>query len=110
VELIGQLRPLIGEGPPVCKLWAKHLDVAEQKQHLASYYVGVAVGTPNRVRKLVQDESITLSNTDLIVIDCEANVKRQTIFTLPETALDLFAFLAVCLKRLGKGKLRIAFC
>ncbi len=111
VELIQQLRPPLGpEAAPVCKLWSKHMDIEEQKRYLATHFVGVAVGTPNRICKLIQDESLTLSNTALIVIDCQPNAKMQTIFTLPETAVDLYAFLAVCLKRLAKGKLKIAFC
>jgi hypothetical protein len=62
------------------------------------------------VAKLFEDESLTLGHTGLLVIDCQANAKQQTVFTLPETAADLYALLALCLKRLAKGKLKIAFC
>jgi hypothetical protein len=41
VEIIASLRPLLPEGAPgVAKLWAKHMDVAEQKTHLATHYCG----------------------------------------------------------------------
>ncbi len=131
VDVINQIRPLLGpEAPGVAKLWAKHMDVEEQKTHLATHYCGkeereakekcclltffflpgIGVGTPNRIAKLFEDESLTLSHTALVVVDCEPNAKQQTIFTLPETAADLFGFLALCLKRLNKGKLKIAFC
>ncbi len=68
------------------------------------------MGTPNRIAKLFEDESLTLGHTGLLVVDCQANPKQQTVFTLPETAADLYALLALCLKRLGKGTLKIAFC
>ena len=68
------------------------------------------MGTPNRVGKLFADESLTLSHTALLVVDCQANAKQQTVFSLPETAADLCALLALCLKRLAKGSLKIAFC
>ena len=112
VDVVNEVRGVAGAGAPsVAKLWAKHMEVEEQKRHLATHYVGVGCGTPNRVAKLFEDESLTLHNTALLVVDCHANAKQQTVFTLPETAADLLAFLtAATLKRLCKGKLKIAFC
>ncbi len=41
VEIIGALRPLLPDGAPsLAKLWAKHMDVQEQKTHLATHYCG----------------------------------------------------------------------
>lgn len=110
VELLGQLRALLGPAAATAKLWARHMDADEQRKHLASHYAGLAVGTPNRVRTLMQDESFTLSNTAMIVFDCQADQKGQTLFSLPDTAPDMWALLAVCVKRMCKGKLRVCFC
>jgi hypothetical protein len=41
VEIIASLRVLLPEGAPgVAKLWAKHMEVEEQKTHLATHYCG----------------------------------------------------------------------
>ena len=84
--------------------------VEDQKAYLDSHYVGIGCGTPNRVAKLVENDALKLSSTALLVIDCQPNVKQQTIFDLPETKADLIAFIAAhCGERLASGEMKLAF-
>lgn len=80
------------------------MKLEEQTSYLASHYVGAAVGTPNRVFKLVEENALSLKHTTLLVIDSSPNVKGQTIFNLPETKTDLVGLLATsCAKAMKKG-------
>jgi hypothetical protein len=69
----------------------------------------VGCGTPNRLLKLVENDSLLLENTDLVVIDCEQNVKSQTIFSMPETRSDVAQLMALFLDQFNTGKTKICF-
>mmetsp|Transcript_7229 Transcript_7229/g.10581 ORF Transcript_7229/g.10581 Transcript_7229/m.10581 type:complete len:263 (+) Transcript_7229:106-894(+) len=80
------------------KLFAKHMSVDQQKDMLKDQSFGMAVGTPNRVRVLCNDEGrgkapLYLGKTTHIIIDCHVNQKGYTVCTLPDTAPDTMDFL-----------------
>ena len=92
------------------KLWARHLRAEEQRAALAQRFVGVAAGTPGRVRQLWEEESFAPSHTQLLVLDCRPDANGHTLFSAPDSAAELLPLLLLCLKRLHKGKLKIACC
>lgn len=109
VQLINEIRGQINDdaAPTVAKLWSKHLKIEEQKTYLNTHYAGVGCGTPSRIAKLCED-GLDLDRTRLVVIDCQANVKDQTIFTLPETKADVISWIAAeCFPRMMAGKMRL---
>lgn len=112
VDLIADLRKQLPQGetvPTVAKLFAKHLKMDQQIDHLNTHYVGIGCGTPNRITKLVEEKALKIDSTVLLVIDCAINVKNQSIFSMPETRGEVLAFLAtMCSERLANGKMKIA--
>lgn len=81
------------------KLFAKHMDVDEQRTMLDSQSFGIAVGTPNRLQTLCTAQeghtkaSMYLGKTQLVLLDSHANPKGFTVCTLPDTATDCMDFL-----------------
>ena len=137
VELMKQLSSEIKL--PICKLFAKHMKVEEQAELLchgvggnknnnsqssgggnnkkkAKYY-SLAVGTPNRLLKLLQHTegegggpALRLNHTELIIIDCHTDSKGWNVCTLKDTSSDLMEVLRMSVipqleKRTGKVKI-----
>ncbi|KAI8376043.1 U3-containing 90S pre-ribosomal complex subunit-domain containing protein [Radiomyces spectabilis] len=77
----------------IAKLFAKHLKVEEQIQFLDKQAVHLGVGTPNRIKALVESGHLKLDQLELVVIDTERNAKRFNIFDNDSVRKDLFSFL-----------------
>jgi protein CMS1 len=77
----------------IAKLFARHIKTDEQLQLLRSSEVRIAVGTPNRLLRLLEQNGLDLTDCRLIVIDSIRNVKKKTIFTERESREDLFLLL-----------------
>jgi protein CMS1 len=86
----------------VAKLFAKHMHVEDQVNMLKNNSYGIAVGTPNRLLKLLQipsddkddDEgALSLDFTELILIDCHEDKKKFTVCTMNDTAPDMMNFI-----------------
>ena len=112
VQILKQLSPL---NVRAAKLFAKHMDLDEQKTMLRTNSFGIAVGTPNRLLKLIEsgdttdggsgsdsDDSdgptaasgaLSLEATELLVIDNHEDSKAFTVCTMNDTAPDLMQFL-----------------
>jgi len=60
---------------------------------LKSYYP-IAIGTPNRLHKLVEVNALSLERTQLILVDMKQNEKNFNIITLPDTKADFYTFLS----------------
>lgn len=108
------------------KLFAKHMSIADQKAMLENNKYSIAVGTPNRLLKLVQangsddddDESedgdgeaaLSLDETELVIIDCHEDKKCYTVCTMNDTAPDLMMFIKdAVLPQLESKNLKLAF-
>jgi len=77
------------------KLFAKHLNVDEQLHLLRTQACGIAVGTPNRILKLCEEEDgLCLDSTQAVVLDGHENDKGFTVCTLPDTIPDLANFIS----------------
>jgi protein CMS1 len=83
------------------KLFAKHLNVEDQRKMMAENTYGIAVGTPNRLEKLVQEGALSLAATEFIIIDMLEDSKGFSVCTLKDTQTDLCKFLTLAKDRLN---------
>ena len=77
----------------IAKLFAKHFKVEEQMEMLAKDYYPIALGTPNRVKKLIELGSLSLRRTALVLVDVTPDSKQFNILTLNEVGTDLYRLL-----------------
>ncbi|KAI5080901.1 hypothetical protein GOP47_0004084 [Adiantum capillus-veneris] len=107
VDLLKGLRSLTKACKPA-KLFAKHIKVEEQVKALQDY-VNIAVGTPNRVKKLIDIGALGLGSLEVVLLDMHEDAKGFTIFTVPQVKNDL---LELCKSHLHQHALagRIKFC
>lgn len=61
----------------MAKLFAKHFKVEEQQKLLDSTVVGIASGTPNRLNKLANLDSLKLDRLRLLVLDVHIDAKQR---------------------------------
>jgi len=70
----------------VAKLFPKGGTIDEQARQLESTVCGIAVGTPHRIKELIDRGSLSLKNTQLFGLDTFENPKSFSVYTLPDTA------------------------
>lgn len=94
----------------VGKLFSKHMKVKEQVEYLQKSVVKIAVGTPNRLIKLAENESLDMNKLDLLVIDYTfKDSKNRNIFEIPEIRKDLLTFIKQhCINRIKEQTQKIA--
>ena len=95
------------------KLFAKHMQVAQQEQWLRETPFPIAVGTPHRLQVLCEKGALRLNHTKLIVLDAHKDSKNFTVCTLPDTAPHCSEFLREqVLPALNERpkELKLAFC
>lgn len=73
----------------VAKLFGKHIKLSEQTEQLAKNYCPIAVGTPGRVKKLLEAQALSLKHTTHVIFDMEKNKKDMTILEFKETADEM---------------------
>ncbi|KNC83663.1 hypothetical protein SARC_04096 [Sphaeroforma arctica JP610] len=72
----------------VAKLFAKHIKVEEQIKYLQEHAVRIAVGTPNRISKLIEEGVLNLSNLTYVIVDSRKDIKNQNIFNVKQIKSD----------------------
>jgi superfamily II DNA/RNA helicase len=77
----------------IAKLFAKHIKIAEQIEMLAAETYPIAIGTPNRLTKLLGLGALHLQNTRLLIVDVTADVKNMTILNMNGVRDDLTSLL-----------------
>ena len=93
------------------KLFSKHISIEEHQslldQSRRGKYINIFIGTPNRVKKLAELNSIKLNdkNFRMLIVDSKLNTKNFSIFDVNETRDDIFDILVLAYKRLTKRKL-----
>ncbi|ORX59228.1 hypothetical protein BCR36DRAFT_343073 [Piromyces finnis] len=94
----------------VGKLFSKHMKVKEQVEFLSKSVVKIAVGTPNRLIKLAENDSLNMNKLDLLVIDYNyKDSKNRNIFEIPEIRKDLLIFIKqYCIDRIKDQSQKIA--
>lgn len=92
---VAVLKDLASLNTRAAKLFAKHMNVTQQRELLEQHTYGLAVGTPHRLLELCNgnNAALNLKQTKLFVLDTETNPKGFTVCTLPDTAGDCIELL-----------------
>nr|CCA17667.1 ubiquitinspecific protease putative [Albugo laibachii Nc14] len=77
----------------IAKLFSRHTKIEQQEWQLKKFYSPIAIGTPARVKKLLESGALSLQNTAFVVIDMHLNQKICSILDVKETSLDLMELL-----------------
>lgn len=77
----------------IAKLFAKHFKVEEQMEMLSKEYYPIALGTPNRISKLIEVGALSLRRTTIVLVDLTPDSKQYNILTLNEVRNDLYKLL-----------------
>jgi hypothetical protein len=106
------LRALSPFGARVSKLFAKHFSVAEAAAALRvdSPPAPFAVGTPHRVRALLDDGALSVDALALVVLDNEEDAKTMHVLTEKTASEELWSLYSAHLHasvRQGKTKLAL---
>ncbi|KAJ2851547.1 hypothetical protein IWW36_001031 [Coemansia brasiliensis] len=88
LELVKMFRPLCKRN--VMKLFSRHIKISQQQEMLKQTAVDIAVGTPNRVRKLLEEQSLKVNRLRLVVVDCWQDDKMRVVVDMDDTRDDLF--------------------
>ncbi|GAA5877531.1 hypothetical protein JCM16303_003366 [Sporobolomyces ruberrimus] len=95
----------------VGKLFAKHFKLNEHAEYLEKTYVGIAVGTPNRIEKLLNEtDSLKLTHLSHLILDTtHLDAKKRSLTDLPDARGDLFKLLGSkkVMERLREGKMKV---
>ncbi|KAI8816673.1 U3-containing 90S pre-ribosomal complex subunit-domain containing protein [Fimicolochytrium jonesii] len=90
---VARLMRKVGECK-VAKLFAKHLKLKDQVDALSKDRFPIAVGTPNRVLKLIEDGALKLDDLKYVIADSTfKDQKQRGIFDVPELKMDNFTLL-----------------
>ncbi|KAK4461383.1 U3-containing 90S pre-ribosomal complex subunit-domain containing protein [Cladorrhinum samala] len=94
-DAVRSLRKFQTKKNTVAKLFAKHFKVEEQVAFLKKTRSGLAVGTPQRLIDLIENESLSLDHLRRIVIDAShIDQKKRGIVDMKETLMPLVKLLA----------------
>jgi superfamily II DNA/RNA helicase len=77
----------------IAKLFAKHFKLQEQVEFLNTQTSYIAVGTPNRIAKLIEYGALQLSHTQVVLLDTWADSKAFNLLTLPDIRKDVIDLL-----------------
>ncbi|KAJ2509343.1 hypothetical protein IWW47_000041 [Coemansia sp. RSA 2052] len=89
IDLVKRLRPVSKRG--VLKLFSRHIKISDQQKTLKTTAVDIAVGTPNRILKLLTEDALKVNRLRLVVIDCWQDDKMRVVIDMDDTKKDLFA-------------------
>eukprot|EP01098_Paradermamoeba_levis_P002067 TRINITY_DN1241_c0_g1_i5.p1 TRINITY_DN1241_c0_g1~~TRINITY_DN1241_c0_g1_i5.p1 ORF type:complete len:344 (-),score=123.94 TRINITY_DN1241_c0_g1_i5:111-1016(-) len=92
------------------KLFARHLKMEDQILELQGAQTNIAIGTPNRLKKLCENGALKIQEgrTKFLFIDAAKDKKNLTIFDVKDTFNDMFGlYKDFCLDLVKKGKLKI---
>ncbi|TRZ01463.1 hypothetical protein DNTS_013968 [Danionella cerebrum] len=88
IDLIKQLVVFKGQAK-VLKLFAKHIKVEEQIKSLSKGVTHIAVGTPARIRTLLEKEGLTVQGLRYLVLDWNhRDQKHRRMVDIPEVKDD----------------------
>lgn len=78
----------------VAKLFAKHMKLADQIKFLKSQRTGIAVGTPARLKELMDDGALEIDRLERIVMDAShIDVKKRGILEMKDVQVPLILWL-----------------
>ncbi|KAK3906601.1 U3-containing 90S pre-ribosomal complex subunit-domain containing protein [Staphylotrichum tortipilum] len=89
-DLVRSVRKFQKKGCSVAKLFAKHFKVEEQVSFLQKTRTGIAVGTPQRLIDLIENDALCLESLKRIVVDAShIDQKKRGIADMRETMMPL---------------------
>ncbi|KPV75847.1 uncharacterized protein RHOBADRAFT_52866 [Rhodotorula graminis WP1] len=95
----------------VAKLFAKHFKLSEHVEYMQKTHVGLAVGTPNRIEKLLNEsDALHLTHLSHLILDVShLDSKKRSLVDLPEARADLFKLVGTkaVMDRLREGKMKL---
>lgn len=91
----------------IAKLFAKHFKVQEQVECLNKQHYPIAVGTPNRLNKLIELGALSLKRTQIVLVDMALDVKESSILSMSGVSEDFYSLLIKSIQP-EKDHLRIA--
>ena len=77
----------------IAKLFAKHIKVQEHIELLGQQDYPIAIGTPNRLNKLLELGALSLSKCRLVLVDAHKNQKQFSVMTEPDISKDFQQFI-----------------
>ena len=77
----------------IAKLFAKHFKMEEQIDLLTKNYYPIAIGTPNRMFKLLEYGALKFSKATIVLVDLAPDAKQFSLLTLPGVKDDLYKLL-----------------
>ncbi|KAL2269538.1 hypothetical protein VTJ83DRAFT_1722 [Remersonia thermophila] len=100
-DLVRAVRKFQKKGSPVAKLFAKHFKLEEQVSFLQKTRTGIAVGTPQRLIDLIENDALSLENLKRVVVDAShIDQKKRGIADMRETMMPLAKLL--CMRDLNE--------
>ncbi|KAK3310746.1 U3-containing 90S pre-ribosomal complex subunit-domain containing protein [Chaetomium strumarium] len=89
-DLVRAVRKFQKKGSPVAKLFAKHFKLEEQVAFLQKTRTGIAVGTPQRLIDLIENDALCLENLRRVIVDAShIDQKKRGIADMRETMMPL---------------------
>ncbi|XP_060090580.1 protein CMSS1 isoform X2 [Heteronotia binoei] len=108
LELIKSITAFKGDGK-VIKLFAKHIKIQEQVKMLEKGLIHVGIGTPGRIKALIEQDSLSLTGLKYVILDWNwRDQKLRRLVDIPEVrkeAIDLLEMGLIKLFREGSVKL-----
>lgn len=93
-DLTRELRVFNTEQSKVAKLIAKHMKLKDNVEYMKNTKVGIAVGTPMRVKDLIDADALKTDRIQAIVVDGSyRDEKKRTIFEMDELFRPLMLLL-----------------
>jgi len=91
------------------KLWASKIKIKEQIQTLKTIQPNLAIGTPNRVEKLISEGALNTSRIKYLIIDASFRLKEKNLSVIDQfdTQLDLFKIIKHFHSSILEGKVKL---
>lgn len=95
-DLTRELRVFNSENAKVAKLIAKHMKLKDNVDFIQKTKVGIAIGTPGRLKDLIDAGAIKTKSIRRIIVDGSyRDQKKRTVFEMDELFRPLLALLNV---------------
>ncbi|XP_053562031.1 protein CMSS1 [Bombina bombina] len=93
LELIKLIKAFKGD-TKIMKMFAKHIKVAEQIKFLEKNVIHLGVGTPARIKALIEKDGLTLESLKYVVFDWNwRDQKLRRMMDIPEVKLETLGLL-----------------
>ncbi|XP_033002503.1 protein CMSS1 isoform X1 [Lacerta agilis] len=100
LELIKSMAAFKGDGK-VMKMFAKHIKLQEQVKMLEKGVIHVGVGTPGRIKALLQQDGLSMTSLKYVILDWNwRDQKLRRLIDIPETRKETIELLEMGLIKL----------